>query len=361
MPSGKLHLKRTPAEQAAHDLRKAQKAARKAARRATKHAREANEDPYSSHPSSSKRRRTDEPDWGYDSDTAYGPPPPSSSSSRRQPDYDHIHAQMEEERFREKMWGAFEDDERLDSVEARLNDYAHIPRRWRDGGMDRMDDELNIDPQYMEEEDYAEWVRAGIWKKQHAKEHAEQLRQEAERKARKKREKALREETERLERHAEEERRRKRLESQKKLWVEAREQYEFKWTTLLGPLEEKAVEEELTFHDIPWPVFVVEVGPSSKGRQRAVLPGVIELQDITAESISTFLFPKERFGEHSSGVTVEELKKERKDKLRETMLRFHPDKFEGRILGRVQNEDQDQVREAVGMVARAVTSLMGSK
>ena len=45
-----------------------------------------------------------------------------------------------------------------------MNSYAHVPRRWRGGGMERMDDELGIDPQYMEEEDYAEWVRAGMWR-----------------------------------------------------------------------------------------------------------------------------------------------------------------------------------------------------
>ena len=60
--------------------------------------------------------------------------------------------------------GAYADDERLDSAEARFNDYAHVPRRWRSGGMDRMDDELDIDPQMMEEEDYAEWIRANMWK-----------------------------------------------------------------------------------------------------------------------------------------------------------------------------------------------------
>lgn len=153
---GKLHLKRTPAEQAEHDLRKARKAARKAA----KHARRYDDDPEdeASISSSHKRRKTGK---GYDPEHVEDS---AGHSHAYKPDYDFINAQIEEERFREKMWGAFEDDDRLDSMEARFNNYAHIPRRWRSGGMERMDDELDIDPQMMEEEDYAEWVRANMWK-----------------------------------------------------------------------------------------------------------------------------------------------------------------------------------------------------
>ena len=154
---GKLHMKRTPAEQAEHDLRKARKAARKAAKRARRHAGSSDDEGEGS--SYAKRQRTAEAHGGdFDEDRDL------PAGHAHKPDQDYIYAQVEEERFREKMWGAFEDDERLDSVEARFNNYAHIPRRWRSGGMDRMDDEMNVDPQMMEEEDYAEWVRANMWK-----------------------------------------------------------------------------------------------------------------------------------------------------------------------------------------------------
>ena len=169
---GKLRLKRTPEEQVAHDLRKAQKRARKAA--AGKHRRSLEDD--SDDSCSRKRAKTTSShgpdDYGFIFDDAdvdlEGEAGPSHSHSHRahKPDLDYasIQAQVEEERFREKLAGAFDDDERLDSVEARLNSYGHIPRRWRGGGMERMDDELDVDPQYMEEEDYAEWMRAGMWK-----------------------------------------------------------------------------------------------------------------------------------------------------------------------------------------------------
>lgn len=166
MAPSKLRLKRTPAEQAEHDLKKARKAARKAARHKRAHD---NDDigPERVH----KRQRADDAYSPHDSDEEYGPQPAGGSSSysptshrAHKPDYDYIQAQLEEERFRDKLWGALGDDERLDSVEASLNAYAHVPRRWRGGGMDRMDDELDVDPRYMEDEDYAEWVRAGMWR-----------------------------------------------------------------------------------------------------------------------------------------------------------------------------------------------------
>ncbi|KAI0343505.1 hypothetical protein BDW22DRAFT_1355952 [Trametopsis cervina] len=154
---GKLRLKRTPEEQAAHDLRKAAKRARKASKR---HRADDDED------IPPKKRRTESPQaatssykYMFDEEDL-----PSSSYRAHKPDYDYIQAQVEEERFRDKLWGAFGDDERLDSVEASLNSYAHIPRRWRGGGMDTIDDELDIDPQMMEDEDYAEWMRAGMWR-----------------------------------------------------------------------------------------------------------------------------------------------------------------------------------------------------
>ena len=102
-----------------------------------------------------------------DSDAEYRPHPAASTSGSHRahkPDYDRIQAEVEEERFREKLWGAMGDDERLDSVEASLNSYAHVPRRWRGGGMERMDDELDTDPRYMEDEEYAEWIRARMWR-----------------------------------------------------------------------------------------------------------------------------------------------------------------------------------------------------
>lgn len=136
-------------------MKKARKAAHKSAKRAARYVG-ASEDVDDYDPHRDKRRREEEDDRA-------GPSTPPGNRAHK-PDDDYIRAQVEEERFREKMWGALDDDERLDSVEARLNGYAHVPRRWRSGGMDRMDDDLDINPQLMEEEDYTEWVRLGMWR-----------------------------------------------------------------------------------------------------------------------------------------------------------------------------------------------------
>lgn len=167
---GKLHLKRTPEEQHAHDLRKARKTARKAAKRSRHATSSEADDPYAdTHAGPShKRPRTSThegaDDYVFDFDFDSGLGSPSASHHARKPDADYVRAQFEEDDFRDKMWGALGDDERLDGVEASLNGYMHVPRRWRGGGMDRLDDELGVDPQMMAEEDYAEWVRDNMWK-----------------------------------------------------------------------------------------------------------------------------------------------------------------------------------------------------
>lgn len=47
-----------------------------------------------------------------------------------------------------------------------------------------------------------------------------------------------------------------------------------------------------------------------------------------------------------------------KDTLRVAMLRFHPDKFEARILARVKERDRDLVREAAHTVVRILNDLL---
>lgn len=176
----KLHLKRTPQEEADHRAHKRRK-------RESKHRK-------SSAASGSRRpdnkttttRKWASSDSEGDTDT-YGPLPPHPGAgpsksnpssptehpdSRYKPDYDAIRAELEDARFREKMAGAFDDDDRLDSLEARMNDYAQVPDRWRTGtGPSRVgyghvaaDDLFGMDPMHMDDEEYAEWIRAGMYR-----------------------------------------------------------------------------------------------------------------------------------------------------------------------------------------------------
>ena len=358
MSSSKLHLKETPAERRERDLHRARKAAKKRRRQATPGASSSNE----AGPSHSKRQHTDSHDPGpyeFLDDDEYGPPPPPASSSR-QSDFRRVQAALDEMWFRDKMAEAMEDDERLDVLEARLNGYAHIPRRWRGGGMDRMDDEVGMDPNVMEEETYVEWVREGMWRcvlvcadtgcmwthscvrRRHAAEYEEQERKKAMRAAQKAYERVVREETKRSEREEEENRRKRRRSRERRRAAEARELYDTRWRALLEPSENSGG--SLRFPDIPWPVLP----PDLSSRRTKELA----LDDLTVEAISSFLLVQGN-SESEAG------KKERKDKLRETMLRFHPDKFEGRILKRVVESERETVMEAVGIVVRSVNTLMG--
>ena len=71
-------------------------------------------------------------------------------------------------------------------------------------------------------------------------------------------------------------------------------------------------------------------------------PARVRIEDLTAEAIAAFLLPPSDFDAPSADPS-----KERKEKLRETMLRFHPDKFEGRVMKRVREKDRERVKEAV--------------
>jgi hypothetical protein len=190
----KLHLKRTPEEEAARQWRKKQKRDKSKRRHHSSYTHDHSNSDISSH-KHSRRNTTDSNNrkWGAgddnDDDMEYILHPNMADSSsvpfnpafdpnedQYKPDYEAIRAELEEQRFREKMCGAFEDDERLDSLEAQLNDFAHVPERWRTGRTSKAklgkvyeDDEeaggiLNMDPRYMDDEEYAEWIRAGMYR-----------------------------------------------------------------------------------------------------------------------------------------------------------------------------------------------------
>jgi len=117
----------------------------------------------------------------------------------------------------------------------------------------------------------------------------------------------------------------------------ARDAYERHW---VGLLSSKSNSADLGFGDIPWPVQ----GKSSN------------ISQITAEAVSSFLFlPGDEGHDEAARGRV------RKEELRGTILRFHPDKFEGRIIPRVKDEERAAVREGANAVTRAVTALMGGK
>jgi hypothetical protein len=162
-------------------------------------------------------------------------------------------------------------------------------------------------------------------RKTHAAEHAERLRRKAEAAERAAQDKARRRETRRLEREAEEERRHRKQERRIKRMDEARAEYQARWKALLVPAET-----ELRFQDIPWPIAAAYEGK------------VVTAEDFTEESIAAFLLDN---------------KQDRKERLREAFLRFHPDKFDGRFMGRIVAEDVKKVVETIGQVSRILNLL----
>jgi len=175
MTKSKLHLKRTPEEELQHKLRKERKRAKR------RHSSHGDFEPQAG--TSSKRSNANEHagpshKWASsdeDDEVEYGPQPaniPTNSKSHSQePDYDTLKAEIEQEMFRQKMFDAMGDDERLDSIEAQFNDFARVPDRWRTSGIGKNranvfegDGYAKMDPKYMDDEEYAEWIRVGMYR-----------------------------------------------------------------------------------------------------------------------------------------------------------------------------------------------------
>jgi hypothetical protein len=155
-------------------------------------------------------------------------------------------------------------------------------------------------------------------------------------------------ESKRLEKLAEEERHRKMREKSARIRKDSRQEYEVRWKDL--PLY--SGEPSLTFNDVPWPVFM----------KRGSSPSVA---DLNYEAIADFLWSftgghklTDAEVRHSES---EERTKSQKDILRETFLRFHPDKFEGRLMKFVKEEERSQVKEGLVQVVRVLNELMISE
>ena len=181
-----------------------------------------------------------------------------------------------------------------------------------------------------------------ICRKKHEAEYKERLRLKQEREARRQRERQLREETRQMEREAQAERDARRASRAKRRQEVAKASYDERWAKLLErQVDEDAQAVELSFEDIPWPV-----APPTDDRVS------ITVDDISLDAISSFLLSTEQKDKQSGEVIS------RKDILRTTMLRFHPDKFEARIFSRVRDADKSKVKEVADVVVRALNALM---
>ncbi|WVQ80102.1 hypothetical protein IAT38_002203 [Cryptococcus sp. DSM 104549] len=248
----------------------------------------------------------------------------------------------------------------------------------------------------MTEEEYAEWVRAGM----HARKHKDEIRAaEARRAAAKEKERVRQLERERVERiererirqHAKEERARKEeaerkaREQQQKHWEwwegseRARQsragagpsawffggagadagptagvdgsllddpaRWKARWASLAdvgGEIEEI----QLRFDDIPWPIF------------RSSIPrGSTPLDALTDVNVRAYMRAVAAAPDSgATGPTAGGGSTLRKT-VREAIRNFHPDRFHGRMLLRVREKDRETVREGVEKVSRVLNSL----
>ena len=346
----KLHLKRTPAEEEERAQRKARKAARKEAKHLGQKYDLRGSSSTSTHDSHhrSKRRATD---TGEDAncDTDY------ESDDRLAWLEEQQHRKREEEEFQQRMWDELGQQERLDNLTSNLNSYTHIPRRWKSGGTADLEDAVYNDPNSMDDERYAEWMREGMWKyvtfavceccfpsrealarKRNAQAYQEQLRKKAMEEARMKRAEQLASERARREAREADERRRRKRSREGRAKRNARDDYNTRWDTLLSAGE---TTQPLTFRDIPWPCHAAY---STSDGQR------FSLDDLTIDSISEFLFrPAKEPTESTQKIKT----------IRDTLLRFHPDKFEGRVMSRVSEVEKTKVQEGIAIVVRTLNEL----
>ena len=347
----KLRLKRTPAEEEERAQRKARKAKRKDPKRSDQ-----KYDPQASSSTStpgnhhrSKRRATDiGEDVNYETDY--------ESDDRLGWLEEQQRRKREEEEFQERMWDELGHQERLDNLTSNMDSYTHIPRRWKSGETD-LEDAVYNDPNSMDDERYAEWMREGMWKcvtfvvcehcfpsqkalarRRNAQAYQEQLRKKAEEEARKKRAEQLASDRARQGAREADERRRRRQLREGKARQDARDDYETRWDTLLST--DDSIGQPLTFRDIPWPCHAAY--SASDGQH-------FSLEDLTIDAISEFLFRSAK----------EPLESTQKIKaIKETLLRFHPDKFEGRVMSRVTQAERTKVQEGIGIVVRILNELM---
>ncbi|KAE9408919.1 hypothetical protein BT96DRAFT_745176, partial [Gymnopus androsaceus JB14] len=103
--------------------------------------------------------------------------------------------------------------------------------------------------------------------------------------------------------------------------------YERRWAEL-----QRKGAEEISFNDIPWPVHIGE-----SARHAA-------LSDLTLGNIETFL---------TEGLKVRGCKVSRKERIRSSLLRWHPDKMTA-LVNKVVESDRKDVSDGISAVVRCL-------
>jgi hypothetical protein len=212
--------------------------------------------------------------------------------------------------FRESLFDAMADDEGADYWESVYGQPVHIytnERAGPDGELERMT-----------EEEYAAHVRQKMWEKTHAGLLEERARREAARKARKQEDRRA----ERLRSEVEESLRRGEERRHKRRWADRWAAYEAAWSAWDGDPT-----------GLPWPL--------DSGRR----------EDIAEEPMRTFFvrgLDLEKVGEAAFMA-----------KLKEERVRWHPDKIQQRLGGRVDENIMKDVTATFQIIDRLWSDTRG--
>ncbi|KAJ3979280.1 hypothetical protein F5890DRAFT_1558940 [Lentinula detonsa] len=160
---------------------------------------------------------------------------------------------------------------------------------------------------------------------------------------------AVHAETERLEKLGAAERRSRRQEKENQRLELSRSEYHNRWKLLLSNTSADMPQAEIRFDDIPWPIL-----PAFKKNEIStfLFTSCVPLADPSIDTAigETISLSSSTSAQRLAEVEMAKARKDRKEKLRETLLCFHPDKFEGRLMSRVRPDEKVKVTEALAII-----------
>lgn len=330
--------------------------------------------------------------WDDDCDeSAWMPPASTSTSAHKVPDPD------DEAGWREKLFDLMEDEEGPNEFVSGRYRSPPPPRKRPVSPLHvpepqpipkRYESSYNPgDLNHLDEEEYAEAIRYGIWRRRNKEEfeHLERVKrfkEDEERRKKKERTQRDREEGKRIEeikkRNSESERigRRKQVDEYRKKWEDLSNIATTSNIATASRLPTREQDEErkqegqkhlLRLLDLPWPIY----RPMSAAH-------VFSPALITTDAVRTFLFSlTSTAAETSSSSTpqpqsqpqpqpnsgtnqgVSDTLADRRKVLREAILAYHPDRFIGRYLARVTEKERELVKEAVTRCSQIINEIAG--
>ncbi|KAJ3882576.1 hypothetical protein F5051DRAFT_449118 [Lentinula edodes] len=126
--------------------------------------------------------------------------------------------------------------------------------------------------------------------------------------------------------------------------------YERRWAELQA--KERKGDSKYSFQDIPWPVHVGERDAKTKSRisgtwGTVTLTAKVELPDLNRENVEKFL---------TDGLKVRGCKVTRKERVRTSLLRWHPDKMTA-LVSKVIDDDRKDVESGISAVVRCLQDM----